>query len=259
MPGEGPRRPEGRRSMFTDVRWFAELGSTNTWLLEAAAAGCAEGTVVVADRQLAGRGRLGRVWTSEPGSGLLTSILFRPALGASELFSVAAAVTLSALDAVEAVAGVRAGANWPTDLVVDDAKLTGVLSETSGVGSGRPAVVVGIGINVGWPMPGPDAEALGATCLEGLSGRHIDRRELLEQMLDALAPRRPLLEEAEGRASLVRDLAGRTVTIGRAVRVELADASFSGIATELDDTGRLIVEGAAGRRVVSVGDVVHLR
>ncbi len=251
--------PPRRRSAFTDIRWFEELASTNTWLLEAAADGCPEGTVVVADRQSAGRGRLGRTWASEPGSGLLTSILFRPAVGLPELFAVAAAVSLSALDALEAVAGVRAGAKWPNDLVVDDAKLAGVLSETSGAGPGPLAVVVGLGLNVSWPMPGPDADALGATCLEGLSGRPIDRRELLEVLLDALAPRRPLLDEADGRGALVREIAGRTVTIGRAVRVELARESFTGTAVGLDDAGRLVVQGAAGERIVSAGDVIHLR
>ncbi len=247
------------RSSFTDIRWFQELTSTNTWLLEAAASGCPEGTVVVADRQSAGRGRLGRSWTMESGSGLLASILFRPSLEPSDLFSVAALVSLSALDAVQAVAGVEAGAKWPNDLVVDDAKLAGVLSETSGVSSGAPAVVVGIGINVSWPMPGAIADELGATCLDALSEQRVEREALLEALLDALEPRRRLLDDEIGRASIVLDLAARTVTIGRNVRVELARETFTGTATGLDASGQLVVDTATGMRTVSAGDVVHLR
>ncbi|MGH9100272.1 MAG: biotin--[acetyl-CoA-carboxylase] ligase, partial [Acidimicrobiales bacterium] len=102
--------PPSARSTFTEVSWFEELGSTNTWLLEAAASGAGEGTVVVADRQSAGRGRLDRRWTSPAGSGLLTSLLFRPRLAPGDLFVVSALVTLAALDAVWATAGVQAGA-----------------------------------------------------------------------------------------------------------------------------------------------------
>jgi BirA family biotin operon repressor/biotin-[acetyl-CoA-carboxylase] ligase len=143
--------------------------------------------------------------------------------------------------------------------VVDDAKLAGVLSETSGVSSGTPAVVVGIGINVSWPMPGAVADELRATCLEALSGRRIEREVLLDAVLDALESRRPLLDDPTGRASIVQALAERTVTIGRDVRVELAEGSFTGTATGLDPRGQLLVETAAGVRTVSAGDVVHLR
>jgi BirA family transcriptional regulator, biotin operon repressor / biotin---[acetyl-CoA-carboxylase] ligase len=251
--------PTRRRSTFTNIRWFDELDSTNTWLLEEAASGCPEGTVVVADRQSAGRGRLGRTWSSEPGSGLLTSILFRPSLEPSDLFSVAALVSLGALDAVQAVAGVRAGAKWPNDLVVDDAKLAGVLSETTGVASGALAVVVGIGINISWPMPGAVADELGATCLESLSGQRVEREALLEALLDGIEARRALLDDGPGRASIVHDLAARTVTVGRSVRVELAGESFTGTATGLDARGQLVVDTPEGSRTVSAGDVVHLR
>lgn len=248
-----------RPRAFTDVRWFSELGSTNTWLLEAAESGVPEGTVVVADRQSAGRGRLGRRWESAPGSGLLTSLLFRPQLEAHDLFLVAALGTLAARDAIDVTAGIEAGVKWPNDLVVGGAKVAGVLSETRGVGTAELAVVVGIGINVRWPMPGRDATEFNATCLDALSGRTVEREALLEALLDAVEARHPALDDAGGRAGLLRELGACTVTIGRRVRVELPDETFSGTAVSLDALGHLVVDTEGERRVVSAADVVHLR
>lgn len=246
------------RGVFTRVRWFEELDSTNRWLLEEAGSGAPEGTVAVAARQSAGRGRLGRRWESESGSGLLTSILFRPRLDPEELFSVPALVTLAARSAIGTTAATPVGVKWPNDLVADDRKLAGVLSETRGIGAEDLAVVVGIGINLTWPMPGPAADELGATCLQAL-GRAPGRPELLEALLDQVERRRPMLDTAGGRAELLAELAACTVTLGRQVRVELADETLVGTAVALDEHGRLVVATEEGRRSVGVGDVVHLR
>jgi BirA family biotin operon repressor/biotin-[acetyl-CoA-carboxylase] ligase len=248
-----------RPRTFSDVRWFSELSSTNTWLLEAAASGVPEGTVVVADRQSAGRGRRGRRWDSAPGSGLLTSLLFRPRLEPEDLFSVAALGTLAARDAIAATARVTVGVKWPNDLVADDAKLAGVLCETRGLGTDQAAVVFGIGINLHWPMPGRDATEFNATCLDALSGRTVSREALLESLLEAVEARHPMLDDAGGRAGLLRELGACTVTIGRRVRVELPDETFSGTAVSLDALGHLVVDTEGERRVVSAADVVHLR
>ncbi len=253
MTASAPRR------RFTDISWFEELGSTNTWLLDRAAQGAEEGTVAVADSQGEGRGRRGRRWDSPPGSGLLTSILFRPRLAASELFSVSALVALAARDAALGVAGVALGVKWPNDLVHDDRKLAGILAETRGATSGQPVVVVGIGINVSWPRSPSDAPELHATCLEVVCGRPVDRRELLEAMLSSVEQRRPSLDRASGRASLVEELAACTVTIGRRVRVETSGGLLVGTAVGLDRRGELIVETGGTRQSIAAGDVVHLR
>ena len=260
MSGRRPTVAEQGRRRFADVRRFEELESTNTWLLEAAVTGLPEGVVVVADHQRAGRGRLGRRWESPSGSGLLLSILFRPDMDPSISSRCSALVGLSARAACSTAAGVTPAAKWPNDLVVDDVKLAGVLSETAGVGSARPAVVVGIGVNVSWPMPGPEADQLGATCLEAVSGRPIERNALLGCLLDEVERRRPLLDGAPGRAQILDELAGctrhsRPSGAGRAGGARPS----SGTAAALDGQGRLVVEAEGGRRVVAAGDVVHLR
>jgi BirA family biotin operon repressor/biotin-[acetyl-CoA-carboxylase] ligase len=167
------------------------------------------------------------------------------------------AVALSAADACVAVAGVEPVLKWPNDLLVGGAKLAGVLAEAEFAGDRLEAVIVGIGINVAWPGP---AEA-GGTCLDesGGSGQPVDRTELLDRMLERLADRRPLLDDEAGRRDLANEVRSRCATLGQRVRVSLPGDELTGVASAIDDAGHLVVETASGPRLVSAGDVVHLR
>ncbi len=237
-----------------DVRWFESIDSTNSYLLAEARTGAPEGTVAVADHQRAGRGRLDRRWESPPGASLLTSILFRPDLDPAELHLCSAAVALAASAACRQVAGVSPLLKWPNDLMVGQAKLAGVLAEAEFAGA-TCAVVVGIGLNVAWPGP----PAVRGTCLNDLRAAPVERHELLGALLHALAPRRGLLDHPDGRRELAAEMRRRCATLGQHIRVELAAESISGIADEIDDAGRLVVETPAGPRTVTAGDVVHVR
>ena len=153
---------------FTDIRQFDLIDSTNRYLLDAARAGAADGTVAVAAYQTEGRGRRGRTWTALPNASLLASVLLRPAgLPPDRRHLVTSAVSLAAVSACEEVAGFRPGLKWPNDLVVDDRKLAGVLAEIDG-----DAIVTGLGMNLNWP-----AEELpeSAVSVNGVSGRRSSR------------------------------------------------------------------------------------
>ncbi len=241
-----------------DIHWLDEVGSTNTYVHDLARQGAPDGLVAVADHQTAGRGRLDRRWESPPGANLLASVLLRPVCDGSDVHLCAGALALAGADACREVAGVEPALKWPNDLLLDGAKLAGVLAEAEFVGPSPVAVVVGIGINVAWP--GPD-EARG-TCLEfnrGSSAQPVDRRVLLDHLLLALAPRCALLEAADGRQTLADEVRRRCATLGQEVRVILAGEELIGRASAIDDAGRLVVETALGPRPVSAGDVVHLR
>jgi BirA family biotin operon repressor/biotin-[acetyl-CoA-carboxylase] ligase len=233
---------------FTDVRWFAELDSTNRYLVDEARAGAPAGLVAVADHQTAGRGRLGRVWVAPPGASLLTSVLLRPALPPDRRHLLVTAAGLAMAEAVEATTGVVAGMKWPNDLLVGDRKLCGILAEAAG-----DALVVGLGVNVEWADVPPELTAVATACnLEG--GRPTDRRTLLDAFLGRYAARLADLDAAR------RDYEARLVTLGRRVRVEQAGHVLVGTARGIDDDGRLLVEsGAGGVEAVAVGDVVHDR
>lgn len=209
--------------------------------------------MAVADHQTAGRGRLGRVWTAPPGASLLMSILLRPAeldtpLTPDRLHLATAAVALAAAAALDDVAGFRPGLKWPNDLLVDDRKLSGILTEVDGT-----AVVPGIGINVNWPPELPDELADIATAANHIAGRDVDREALLTRLLAHL-------DTLYGDwTTVAREHRRRCVTLHRHVRVDLTDESFTGTAADITDDGHLIVDTGACLRTVSAGDVVHLR
>jgi BirA family transcriptional regulator, biotin operon repressor / biotin---[acetyl-CoA-carboxylase] ligase len=237
-----------------DVRRFESIDSTNRYLLTQAAEGAPEGVVAVADHQTAGRGRLDRRWEAPPGASLLTSILFRPTFDPTDLHLCTAAVALAAAEACRQVAGVGPVIKWPNDLLVGEAKVAGVLSEAD-FSHHACAVVVGIGINVAWPGP----PTVSGTCLDDQAEETVDREALFRALLGALGPRRNLLVSPEGRRQLAAELRRSCATLGRSVRVELAAEAISGVASEIDDAGQLVVQTATGPRTVSAGDVIHLR
>ncbi|HEX2048230.1 MAG TPA: biotin--[acetyl-CoA-carboxylase] ligase [Acidimicrobiales bacterium] len=209
---------------FSDVRRFAEVDSTNRVAVDLVRAGAPDGVVVVADHQTAGRGRGGRTWESPPGASLLVSVVLRPA---PALVTLAAGV--AAAEACEAVTGTPVRLKWPNDLLaVDSRKLGGILSELV-----DGAAVVGLGVNLAWAPPG--AASLGGA---------VDRDALLEAWLDALD--RP--------GDVLGRYRGRCATLGRRVLVALPGTTVAGVATDVDDLGRLLVDG----RAIAAGDVVHV-
>jgi BirA family biotin operon repressor/biotin-[acetyl-CoA-carboxylase] ligase len=254
---------------FTDIRRFESVDSTNRYLLDEARSGAGDGVVAVAEHQTAGRGRLGRRWEAPAGSNLLMSVLLRPDLPADQRHLASAVVALAAGDAVDAVVGLSLGIKWPNDLLAPDGrKLAGVLAEAdvatpahSPAGLGPP-IVVGIGINVNWPVVDADlpVELVGlATSLQQEVGRPVDRSEVFEALLQALEPRVAGLATVSGRSGQAQDFRARCTTIGAQVTVELADSRFEGTARDVTPEGHLVVEAGGGRRTVVAGDVVHVR
>ena len=223
-----------------DVRRLPSVDSTNRLVLELAREGAPEGIVAVADVQTAGRGRLGRTWTAPPGASLLVTVLLRPRR--PELVTIAAG--LAAVEACEEVTGFRPRLKWPNDLVTERGKLAGLLAERDG-----DAVAMGMGLNVSWPAELPEELVGVATALNREVGHDVDREDVLQAWLVELGRRLDAVDAVMDEYRTTCD------TIGREVRVELADETFTGTATGLTDDGHLVVGG----RVVSAGDVVHLR
>ena len=243
--------------LWTDIRSVATTGSTNADVMRLARAGAPDGLVIAAETQTAGRGRQGRSWHSEPGSALMFSLLVRPrsvaqaCLGWLPLLAGVATAT-----AVRSITGVRACLKWPNDVLIEDGKLAGILAERSG-----DAVVVGIGLNVlgrpdGLPVPT-------ATSLEFHGARDTDRAQLLAEVLGEFERWYLAWADAGGDAdaSGVRARYLRLCrTIGKQVNVTLPGGrTLSGVATDVDASGQLIVESGTEAVAVSAGDVIHVR
>ena len=232
------------------VRWTASTGSTNDDLWRAGRAGAPDRLVLVADHQRAGRGRLDRRWDAPPGVNLLVSLLFRRPV--ADPHDLVRACALAAADASSAVAGVSVGLKWPNDLLVEDRKLAGILATAGPIDADGPAfVVVGIGLNVGWAPEGA------ARLVANPSSRtSVTPTTVLAALLESLD--RVLALGVDERHATYRE---RLATIGRAVRVELADGTtVEGRATDVESDGRLVVLDSCGvSHRYDVGDVVHLR
>lgn len=249
-----------------DVRERDETGSTNEDLLALARAGASEGVVISTGHQTGGRGRRGRTWVAAPGSSLLASVLLRPvllrpALAPDSAHLVTMAAALAAVDACAGVAGTRPALKWPNDLVVEQqggrsAKLAGLLADALVSGDRLEAVVVGMGLNL--TQEAADAFP-GAVCLEALAGRSVDRQGLLAAWLGHLDRWYGGLGGDAGRRAVLTAYRRQCATVGREVRVELANRVFSGLATGVDGRGRLLVVSGSGRTAVDAGEVVHLR
>lgn len=260
------------RTVFAEVRRLGVVDSTNRYAADAARDDAPEGLVVVADEQTAGRGRLGRRWLAPAGSALLCSLLFRPSLFASELHLLTMTVALAARDACRRCTGIEPQLKWPNDLEVGDRKLGGILSETVPVparpGGPARAMVVGVGINVSWPVDASAADPLddevaaveaSATSLLREGAAAVDRDELLDLLLRSVEVRYARLGRPGGRDSLLVEYRSACATVGRTVRVDLARGSLSGRAVGVSGTGRLQVDDGTGIREIEAGDVVHLR
>ena len=231
-----------------DVRTYVELESTNVEAARLLSAGAPPGTVVLAERQTAGRGRLGRPWWSEAGSSLTVSWIAAPDLPFERWPIASLAAGVSAVDGIRNSAGIEATLKWPNDVVHAGLKLAGILAEA------RPplAVVIGLGMNVAGTPP---AELRGiATTVEAAGGRAVDPLALLAAILERFG------REMQRPGDVVARYRDRCDTLGRVVRVERAGAApILGVARDVDERGALVVESDDDVVAVTAGDVVHVR
>lgn len=233
-----------------------EIGSTNDRALAAGHHGAPEGFCVLADRQTAGRGRLGRTWASPPGVGLYTSILLRPKVEPSSLPLLSLVVGLAVADAIQEVATLDPSLKWPNDILLDGRKVAGMLTELATNSPSVDYVVTGIGINVNHREDDfPRELRRGATSLFLQCGRSIARAALAAAVFSGMDHWYDLF--CQGRREMILE-AGRlrSATLGRSIQILAGAEKWRGLAIDLDPDGALLVRDEAGsvRRVVA-GDV----
>lgn len=250
----------GPDQFWAEIVVTPSTGSTNADVAAAARAGAPEGTVHTTDAQTSGRGRLDRTWESPAGSGIAVSVLLRPdTVPAGHWVWLPLLVGL-AVDATVRECGVESGLKWPNDVLVDGRKLAGILLERVETPTG-PAAIVGVGLNVTLRREELPIETATSLQLEGAN--ETNRSIILKSFLRNLEALYRAWKASEGdpgagiRDSYVR----RCITLGSRVRVDLPTGSSSegevieGLATGIDDLGRLLVEG----RAISAGDITHVR
>ena len=232
-------RAGGQLGPFHDrVSWYEEVASTNDLAAVMAEHGAAEGCIVAANAQTAGRGRLGRSWASPSGAGLYVSVVLRPNADVTPLVTIAAGVAIA--DGVQAASGLCPCVKWPNDVYIGPRKLAGILAEAGGSGGGVRHVILGFGINLRTAAYPPDVAAR-ATSIESELGRRCDRGLVLVECLAALADRYRALQQ--GRADTVTSAwrARAADSLGRTVEWEAGGATRRGVAHDIDSGGALLV------------------
>lgn len=255
-------------SLWTQIDVVDETGSTNADLAQAARDGAPAGSVLVADHQSAGRGRLGRTWTAPPGSGIAMSVLVRPTVPLERWTWLPLLAGLAVSDGIRQQTDLPAGLKWPNDVLLLGRKVCGVLAERVDTPAG-PAVVIGMGINVHLAadeLPVPTATSLAIALAElGFPGVPVHRTAIVSTVLRSLERVLARWEEVAdvpdvGADALALAYRERCATLGREVRISLSDGStVEGTARDVDASGRLVLDTPDGPRPFAVGDVVHLR
>jgi len=232
------------------IHYHPELDSTMNRAKELARAGCSPYTVVIADRQTEGRGRMQRVWQSEEG-GLYFSMVLRPSLPPKEGPLVNFAVALDLVSALERCCGIAAQVKWPNDVLVGERKIAGILSQMEFEAEQISFINIGVGLNLNNRPEVTDKPAVSAL---QLTGRRVNRAEVLSWFLDRFEQRMATFS----RPAVIADWKARTVTLGRRVTIATVRDTYEGLAVDVDEDGGLILEMADGvRRTVFYGDCFH--
>jgi BirA family biotin operon repressor/biotin-[acetyl-CoA-carboxylase] ligase len=244
------------QSIFAENIVFHEtVDSTNTLLRDLAARGAAEGTIVIAEEQTAGRGRMGRAWLSPGHSNLYVSLLLRPSVHPDQVFVLTMVMALATIEGVEAVSGLSPMIKWPNDLYAGGRKLGGILTELSVKDRAVEYVILGLGLNVNW-NPGEERGIIyPATSVLRETGRKISRNGLLVKILISFEDYycRVL---AGNIAEFYEKWNDRSMLLGRPVEIKTRDGSLFGRALRIDLKGALVIEGDNGKeQTILSGDV----
>jgi BirA family biotin operon repressor/biotin-[acetyl-CoA-carboxylase] ligase len=226
-----------------------QVDSTQSVAFALAERGAADRTVVIADQQAAGRGRRGRVWQAPPRTSLLASILVRSRLPQALLATLSPTTAVATAEALRRVAPLSPRLKWPNDVLVGGRKIAGILLESRSVASAEPVLVIGIGVNLGQREFPPELAGR-ATSVALEAGYLVDRDTLLAALLEEFDAWRARLE-GEGFGRIRERWKSLSDTIGRHVTVD----GVSGIATDLDADGALLIDAGDGVRRVIAGEI----
>lgn len=244
----------GNHPWSNTIQLYDQVDSTNTLAKSLAAQGAPQGTVLIADRQSAGRGRLGRSFLSPGGVGIYLSAILRPGCPPQDLMHLTCAVAVAMCDAVEAACGLRPGIKWTNDLVVGTKKLGGILTELSLNPKTAlvDSAVVGIGINCCQSSEDFDETIRSMACsAQMVTGKEVDRNVLAAEMIRALA--RMDLTQKDPILERYRD---GCITIGKPVSVVRGAEIRHGTALDVDEEGALVVAFDDGStQAVNSGEV----
>jgi BirA family biotin operon repressor/biotin-[acetyl-CoA-carboxylase] ligase len=237
------------------LRLYDTLESTNTLAKELAKSGAPQGTVVIADRQTGGRGRMGRQFHSPAGQGIYLSVILRPGCSPEKLMHLTCATAVAGCKAVEQACGVCPNIKWTNDLVYGKKKLGGILTELVLDGNGLvDCAIIGIGINCEKPIELPPELQNTVTSIQEISNTPCTPEKLTAKLIEALYKIDQIL--LTGKQEMMSYYRQQCITLGQEIKVVTGDSVEYGTALDLDEDGGLLVRFRDGsEKIVASGEV----
>jgi len=246
-------------SLFTGhVYYFPLIGSTNAYAKELAKQGGKEGTMVIAERQTKGQGRMGRQWYSPSYKNLLFSIIFRPPFSLDRVFSLTMLTALALVDAIHSTTGLKALIKWPNDVYLKDKKIAGILTEFSAEKKRVEYALVGIGLNVNWDIRDKSELDHVATSLAREIGHQISRVDLLIKILELLEGYYRLLLKGQD-SFIYKRWNELSMVVGKEVLVDSSNERKKAMVKGIDKNGALVIKDENGKEsTIICGDLTVL-
>lgn len=231
-----------------EIHHYYSVSSTNDKAREIAAQGVSEGSIVVAEKQVQGKGRLGRTWSS-PSGGIWVSLILRPPISPPESQFLTLVAGSAAARCLQGCCNISTGIKWPNDLMIDDRKICGILTEIRAEVDKVHFLALGLGLNVNnllddYPLEVRDK----VTSLKLVTGLEWNRAQLLSALLESLE-KEYLLFLKEGKRRIIERWKEYDLTLNNYVTVKSGNEVFSGTAVDLDDNGGLILQAEDGELV----------
>jgi BirA family biotin operon repressor/biotin-[acetyl-CoA-carboxylase] ligase len=233
------------------IHYFREIGSTMDAARKLAEAGAEQGTIVVAESQSRGRGRLSKEWLS-PEGGIYFTVILRPKISPAYAPRMSLMASVAVASAIRRLFGLRAELKWPNDVLIGGKKVCGILAEMNAELDAVNFINLGIGINANTSISQQEEKA---SSLKEQLGKEVSRKELFRAVLAELDERQGLLTTAD----LLEEWKGLSATIGRDVRILAPGEEITGKAVDIDSSGALMIRAKDGSlRSAIAGDCIHL-
>lgn len=238
------------------VYYFDKVASTMDVAMQWVVKGAPEGTIVLAETQVKGRGRLGREWFSPKYKGIYLSLILTPKVAPSQasIFTLLAAVSIC--EAIKDQAGLDARIKWPNDIFINNRKLGGILTELDAEMDEIKFLVIGMGLNIN---NSPDELVSGSTSIKAEKKENADRISILQAILSRLESNYLLFQD-EGPGSITKKWREFNITLGRRVKIVYHKQHLEGEAVDIDFDGGLLLRDDRGLvKKFTSGDVIHCR
>lgn len=240
------------------IYYFKSIDSTNNYAKKLALEGAVEGTMVLSDEQVGGRGRLGRTWISPSGTSIYMSMILRPTIEPNEAAKITEITAAAVANAVSGVTNIEAGIKWPNDIILDNKKICGILTEMNAELNNINYVIVGIGINVNMDEF-PDEISNVATSIKNVLGREVSRKDIV---INIVREFEKLYYDFVNTGSLKKTVdicKNKSVTLGKIVRIINKRETIIAEAIDITEDGELVIKKEDGEIINVISGEVSVR